>query len=280
MHISNGMFLVFDIGGTKMRVAASADGETLSAVEVAPTPQDYDEGIQKLLALGHQVSGGVKIKAVAGGIAGPFSEQRASLVSSPNLAGWVGRPLRQTLEQEFSVPVYIENDSALAALGEAVRGAGQGFRIVAYLTISTGVGGARVVDGRLDERAIGFEPGQQVINVETNKTLENCVSGTAIAKRFHQPPQELTDPNLWEELAHFLAYGINNTIVYWSPEVVVLGGGMMGVPGISLEAVERHLRGILKIFPDLPPLKKAVLGDRGGLIGALEYLKQKLANWR
>jgi len=272
------MFLVFDIGGTKMRLAASADGKELTVVEMVSTPQDYDEGVRTLLALGRKASRGVEIEAVAGGIAGPFSEKKSSLVGSPNLSGWIGKPLRKTLEQEFAAPVYIENDSALAALGEAVRGAGQGFRIVAYLTISTGVGGARVVDGRLDERTIGFEPGQQVINVETNKTLENYISGTAIAKRFNQPPQEITDPNLWEELARFLAYGINNTIVYWSPEVVVLGGGMMGVPGVSLEAVERHLRGILKIFPDVPPLKKAVLGDRGGLVGALAYLQQKLSS--
>lgn len=259
-----------------MRVAVSADGETLGQVEVAATPQDYHQGIALLLELSQKLAGGQPLRALAGGIAGPFSEKKSSLVGSPNLSGWIGQPLRQTLNKEFGVPVYLENDAALAALGEAVKGAGQGYRIVAYLTVSTGVGGARVVNGRLDEKTIGFEPGQQVINMETNKTLEGYISGTAVAKRFNQPPQEITDPAVWDELARFLAYGLNNTIVHWSPEVVVLGGGMFGTPGIALEAVERYLRQILKIFPEIPPLKKAALGELSGLHGALVYLHQQL----
>ncbi len=64
--------------------------------------------------------------------------------------------------------------------------------------------------------------------------------------------------------------------VFWSPDVIVLGGSMItGDPSIPLDITEAHLKEILKIYPELPAIKKAELGDSGGLHGALEYIKLK-----
>ncbi|MFV1917705.1 MAG: ROK family protein, partial [Patescibacteria group bacterium] len=104
--------------------------------------------------------------------------------------------------------------------------------------------------------------------------LEAHISGAAVEKRYGKKPYEITDDKFWDELARLLAFGLNNTIVHWSPDVVVLGGSMMKKIGIPIDRVKFHLKKILKIFPELPEIKKAELGDLGGLHGALYYLKQ------
>ena len=74
-----------------------------------------------------------------------------------------------------------------------------------------------------------------------------------------------------------MAIGLNNIIVEWSPDVVVLGGSMItGDPSISIEKTENYLKEILKIFPKLPAIRKAELGDFGGLYGALAFIKTQI----
>jgi len=77
--------------------------------------------------------------------------------------------------------VFIENDASIVGLGEAVSGAGMGEEIVVYITVSTGVGGTRIVSGEIDEHAYGFEPGHELINMQDS--LEDLVSGTAVEER-------------------------------------------------------------------------------------------------
>ena len=139
------MYIVFDIGGTKMRLGSSSDGETLNRTVVVETPATYEEGMVELKKHASALAEGETIDALAGGLAGVFSQKKLSLISSPNLKDWVGRPICSELETFFNAPAYIENDAALAGLGEALRGGGRGFEIVAYITVSTGVGGARIV---------------------------------------------------------------------------------------------------------------------------------------
>ncbi len=169
---------------------------------------------------------------------------------------------------------------AMVGLGEANYGAGRGKDIVVYMTISTGVGGVRIVKGNVDESAMGFEPGHQIIDPDNTlcptcdgNDLEAYVSGTSIEKRFGKKPYEIQDDAVWDELAKFLAYGLHNTIMHWSPDIIVLGGSMMKEVGIPLPAVRTHLSGIMKIFPTLPQIEKAELADFGGLYGALYFAR-------
>ena len=275
------MYLLFDIGGTKMRLAVSKDLQNIFEPKILATPQNYEEGISLFKNAVQEISGGQKVEAIAGGIAGPFDEKKRSLVGSPNLKDWIGKPFKQELEKICAAPVFIENDTAMVGLGEACFGAGRGYKIVAYLTLSTGMGGCRIVDGKIDEKTIGFEPGHQII--DAGKTLcPECdglylgqyISGRAIFKRTGKKPEEIDDPEFWRRIAFFLAYGLNNTIVHWSPEIVVLGGSLMNK--IEIGAVQEGLANILKIFPEIPILKKAELADTGGLWGAMVFLQQKL----
>ena len=266
-----------------MRLAISPDGKSFDEPKIVETPQDFNAGMSLFQKITLELSGGKKINAAAGGIAGPLDREKTKLVNSPNLSGWIDRPLKETLQKILKIPVYLENDAAIVGLGEAMNGAGRGEEIIAYITVSTGIGGARIVDGKIDRNIFGFEPGHQIIDptgmlcpmCDSAGHLEGHVSGVALEARFNKKAYEITDPQIWEEEAKWLAYGLNNTAVYWSPSVIVLGGSMIiKSPGISIERVSHHLKKTLTIFPERPRLVKAELGDIGGLYGALEILKQ------
>jgi predicted NBD/HSP70 family sugar kinase len=225
---------------------------------------------------------GRRARAAAGGIRGPLSHDHATIVSEQVLTDWIEKPIKARLEAILGTQVTLLNDTAIVALGEAHFGAGKGYDIVAYHTVSTGVGGARVVAGRLDEASIGFEPGHQIIDADMTlrgegegaDTLEELISGTAVEHRFGKKPYDIpqSDP-LWDELASYLAIGLRNTVVYWSPEVIVLGGSMMiGAPRIKKEDVVRHLERVMGGFLPVPEVQDAQLADMGGLYGALAVL--------
>lgn len=275
------MYLLFDIGGTKMRLAATEDLKIFSEPRISETPKNFQGGISLFKKIARELAGSRKIKAIAGGIAGTFDKEVKMLLTSPNLKGWVNRPIKRELENVFDVPVFIENDSAMAGLGEAIFGAGRGYKIIAYITLSTGVGGARVVNGKIDEKTFGFEPGHQIIDADKTLCpecegiyLEQCVSGSAMEKRFGKKPSEINNVKIWDKEAMRLTYGLNNVIVFWSPEAVVLGGSLMNK--IDIKKIRKNLKSVLKIFTKLPEIKKAELDDLGGLYGAAAFLRQKI----
>lgn len=273
------MYFLFNIGATNTRAAFSQDGETIETIVLFPTPQNFDEAVRLLAKAAKDGSQGEHIMLGVGGVAGAFDKEKSALLGAPNLPQWVGKPLRDKLAKAIGARFYLENDAALEGLGEAVKGAGKGKDITAYLTIGTGVGGVRIVDGKIDANSMGFEPGHQIISPMGRACacggfghLEAYISGTAIEKKFHKKPEEIDDERMWNEIAEHFARGINNTLVFWSPDMVVLGGSLM--KKISITNIESHLKNMIKIFPSLPPVKNALLGEKAGLEGALVYINQ------
>lgn len=280
------MFAVFDIGGTKTRVGVSTDLTTVDSVEKFDTSFRYREGMERILRTIETLAP-KGVTAIAGCIRGPLNHERTGIVSEIKLTDWVGRTILGDIAAHFSVPVFLENDSALAGLGEATRGAGKGYPIVAYHTVSTGVGGARYIHGVLDMVSIGFEPGHQILDIDRTvlgkpitPTLENLVSGTALEKRRGVKPYEIDQSDhVWDELAEYLAAGLKNTIVYWSPSIIVLGGSMIvGDPRIPLASIKTATERVLEGLLPCPPIVDAALKDDAGLHGALTLLANKLGN--
>lgn len=279
------MYIIFDIGGTTTRVAASEDLQTFVHVVKFNTQTTYKDGIQALQKAITEVAADRQVTALAGGIRGSLNVDRNGIMDESILIDWVDRDITGDLSGMYAAPAYLGNDSAMAALGEAVFGAGQNEHIVAYLTISTGVGGARCVNGKLDEAMVNFEPGHQVLDRNAlhadtcNATLEDLVSGTALEKRSGQKPYEISqsDP-VWDDLAKILGIGLVNIIMFWSPSVIVLGGSMIvGDPRIRREDIIRHTSHALKGFVPCPKIVDAELADEGGLYGAMVYLQQRQA---
>lgn len=275
------MYILFDIGGTKMRIAGSHDGKTFDEPLRFDTPALYDDGITLLMETVKTLVAaiGEPLEAIAGGIAGTLDVARTQLVHATHLNAWVGKPFQESLAGQFGVPVYVENDSAVVGLGEAWHGAGQGGGIVAYITVSTGVGGARIIDGVLDASGYNFEPGDQIIARDATGqpvSVEGLISGVGVEKRFGKKPYEIRDPAVWEELADTLACALHNTILHWTPSVVVLGGPMIvGEPAISIDRVRDCLKGYMSVYPTLPEVRQATLKDIGGIYGACALLATK-----
>lgn len=265
------MEIAFDLGGTNLRVAETYDGG-LGKILKIKTPQDPHECISELIRMAKEIAGETAITYMVGGVAGVVKD--GVVIWEPNLPGnWQNIPLGEIFKEELRAPSSIFNDTALVGLGEAHRGAGKGSDILMYVTVSTGVGGARIVHGQIDEATYGFEIGHQIINGEE---LENLVSGTAVAKKYGINPWELDDMDARNGLADLLALGLYNTVLAWSPDTIVLGGSMItGKNPIPLDRVAASLKERLVMFPQAPKIKMAELKDEGGLYGAAVYAQRK-----
>lgn len=246
-----------------MRIAISDSGKIIQT-KIFPTPEDFDEGLKIF-----KLYSGQKFDKITGGVAVVFNQDKSTSISTSHLHGWVNKPIKQKLSEIFGAEVLLENDTALVALGEASFGAGKGKNIVAYLGLGTGLGGARIVNGKIDQNALGFEPGHQIIvpdgkpcNCGGKGHLETYVTGAYLHR-------ETAD---WNEAAKFLAIGLTNTIVHWSPDMVVLGGSVM--QSISLTQVKTYLKDYLTIFPAPPEIVPAKLGHEAGFYGGLTIIKQ------
>lgn len=271
------MYLVFDIGGTNIRLGVSKDGQSLHKSKIVLRPKDFDEGIAVFKQVANQLSDGERIEKIAGGIAGPLDKEKTMLISSPHISQWVNRPFKKSLESAFGARVFLENDSALDSLGEAVFGPGKDHSIVGYIQVGTGVGGAKIIEGELDKNSLGFEPGHQIIvpdgkecNCGGRGHLESYISGAYMERNYGQKGENLKDVSSWEEIAKYLAIGLYNSTVFWSPEIIILGGAV--TQSIPLDKVKEYFGQIETIFPNPPEIQLAALGSNAGLFGALTLL--------
>ncbi len=266
------MKLIFDIGGTKTRLGLSPDGSTISTVVEMDTLPDPQKNLAAMSGEIKKMAGRDKISVGCGGVAGVLDANKSGLLKSPNLTGWENFPLKKNIEKITGVRVYLVNDAAMEGLGEATMGAGRRKQTVAYLSIGTGIGGVKIHDGKICPAAAGFEPGHQIIDWGGKAGyLEHFASGRAMEKIFNRKPEEIDEPEIWEKETRLLAIGIHNAIVFWSPEMVILGGGLM--QKIDLEYLKNLIREELIIFPVLPEIVRSELGEKSGLYGALAYLK-------
>lgn len=276
------MYLVFDIGGTNMRVATSSDGRSLSATKIVPTPKDFEEGIKAFKQVADELSNGEKIEGIAGGVAGPIDKEKTMLVASPHIGGWINKPLKQKLEKVFKATVILEHEADLQGVGETIYGAGKGYSIVSTIILGTGVATTRTVDGKIDRNSLGFEGGHHIIVPDGRECdcggkghFESYVSGSGILRGYGKKGEDIKDPEIWDEVAKYLAIGLNNVTVFWSPEVIVLGGVVM--KSVSMEAVRSYFKQVETIFPKPPEILPAKLGDAATFYGAL-HLLQNLQN--
>ncbi|WP_460537848.1 ROK family protein [Humibacter ginsengiterrae] len=258
--------LSLDIGGTKLAVAVvTEDGRTHGLV-IEPTRREEGPGVivPRLFEIGHRAiaSSGIPasdIAAVGISCGGPLD---AGVLTGPlHLPGWVDVPIVDLASREFGVPAVLENDATVGALGEFRYGAARGTSTMIYLTISTGIGGGAIVDGRLHRGAAGNGGEFGHVMVRTGGRpclcgrrgcLECYASGTSIALRAREAvavrgagsvlagvadirsedvvaAASAGDPlavELWEETIDVLSVAITDLVNVFEPDLVVLGGGV------------------------------------------------------
>jgi predicted NBD/HSP70 family sugar kinase len=264
---------LYDIGATHTRVAIAHQAESYDSYAIMPTNKSA-HGIETLYQALQMAAGDREIIGLVGGIAGQIDVRTGVLFHATNLPAWNGIAIRGLLEQKFGVPVLMGNDACLVGLGEAVFGGGRGHERVIYETVSTGVNAALIVNGLLDIHAPGTEIGQQLIMGKDGHvtTLEAATGGSALERKYGHPAKELVLQGLWRSEARLLALGLHNTLVHWSPDIVVFGGSMMR--DISLDDIENELKILNGDDNTLPKIVHAKLGDNGGLYGGLALARQ------
>lgn len=267
------MVLVFDLGGTKLRLALAQNGEIGDIIRL---PTDTSAaGFAKFLGVLQEMAGSYNIKAIGGGVPGQLSGEDGELVVATNLPEWRGLPLLARMNEMFSCPVHIANDVELCGMGEARFGAGITGGVMAYYTVSTGVNGVRLVDGDVDGTVGRYELGKQVLAVGGKagpQELESLIGGAAMQHRLSKAPAEVKDPKVWHEAERHLAVALHNTQLYWDPELIVLGGSMMR--DIKIGRVAAELEKLPAVYDQRPRLALAKLGDEAGLQGAVAWLEE------
>lgn len=156
--------LGIDIGGSKRVLAVGDHSSGVFARRRHPMrfSGDWREDLRVVIGEARDLLNEVEragqgpLEAIGVAAPGPVERRTGVLRNPPNLPGWRDVPLAQLLEEAFGVPVRVENDANAAALAEHRFGAGRGCRDMVYLTMSTGVGGGVISDGRLVHGANGF----------------------------------------------------------------------------------------------------------------------------
>ncbi|NBV39410.1 MAG: ROK family protein, partial [Verrucomicrobia bacterium] len=304
--------LAFDLGGTKFAFGVVAeDGTVLGSGRVETLAQNGpDQAVKRVADAAHDLLKKLNLKPsdlLGIGIAspGPLDIARGCVDGSPNLPGWTGYSIEGELSKAFGLRARIDNDANAAALGEYLFGAGKGRKNLVYVTISTGIGGGAIVDGRLMRGANGnaAELGHITLDIKGpacpcggNGCFEMYASGTAIARRTrealasgvkssilslagnlenvttHHVLQALAqnDPlavKIWDESMEYLGRGLAVIIDVFNPEIIVVGGGVTAAGDVLFKPMrEKALR---YAFPRLAAVCSIVPAGLGGDVGVV-----------
>ncbi len=296
-------FLAFDLGGTQLRASVvSANGEILSR---AATTTDAVNGAEAVLkqfrSLAQELNyDSIKNQITAIGVSspGPVDRDTGTILRIPTIKGLDNLPLRERLSSIFEKPVVLENDGIAAAFGEWKHGAGQGLANLIYITVSTGIGGGVISDGRVVHGRQGFaghvghmmiDPKGPRCNCGGTGCLETFAAGPAFAARaklkgFASGAEVFADARnnnetakiLVQQEADYLAYGFASLIYLFSPQRIIVGGGMSAGLDLMLPRLTTQIKSlVMPEFGDVE-ITPAMLGGNSGLIGAAALASQRV----
>jgi glucokinase len=296
------MVIGIEIGGTKLQlVVGDESGSIQQRRKLAVDPGLGAVGIrQQIQQTLPELLKSSSVTAIGVGFGGPVDWKAGRICRSHQIEGWSEFDLGGWLHQMAGVPVRVDNDANVAALGEAQCGAGHDANPVFYVTLGSGVGGGLVVDGKIYH---GATPGEAEIgHVRLDRQgniVESRCSGWSIDARIRD--LKTTDPQsvlckmpgfgtggeakhlalalkggdaaaqrILRELAEDLAFGLSHVVHLFHPQVIVVGGGLSAI-GESLRwAVEHTLpRFVMEAFAPGPRIALAGLGEDAVPVGAL-----------
>lgn len=307
-----------DIGGTKTAAGVidihtgAIRSRSSMATQAELGPETSLKRIRELVAA--VVDGaGLEMSNIAGigiGCAGPLDAERGRIQNPFTLPTWEDVPIVDDLVDAFGRPALLVNDCHAAALGEYWLGAGRGSRNMLYVTISTGIGGGIIADGKL-LRGVGLmagEVGHHVIDMHgipcycgARGCWEILASGTAIAREAQaRAPQnslmrqlaggndavitaehvseaarqgDETAQQIMDETAEYLGVGIANLMNILGPDVIVMGGGVMASWDLLADQMLATAHSRIGMVPfDQIQIVRAGLEADSGLIGAVRAL--------
>ena len=226
----------------------------------------------------------------------PASPTYGSITSTPKLA-WVNYPLLPEFQRALGVPALIDTDVNGAALAETRLGAARGLSSCLYVTIGTGIGGGIIIEGEMMHGLVHSELGHMLLKPQPGDPapegfcpyhkhcLEGLACGPAIQKRWGKLAQELPPEHpAWALEADYLAQMCWNALAVFSPEKIILGGGVMQQPHL-LPMIRRRVKAIsgdyirhalTETFEDY--IVAPGLGVNSGVMGAYLLARQAWEN--
>lgn len=272
------MFIGVDIGGTHIRVASGQKGKIEEKSDF-PT-KEFQASIQDIKSAIANLSENQEITRIGVGIPGPLETKSGKILKSPNLVGWDNVEILDAFSNLLKIPVVVGHDASVAALGEAYYGAGKNKNPVCYMTISTGIGVGVVVNGKTYKGVYNPEPGHQILgksgvkcNCGQEADLETLASGSGLQKITGEKPVEVEGSKDWSDAMEWVGIGIANLILHYSPEIVIVGGGMTKHKDVFFPLVETSVKTHLHQLPPVP-IVPAGLGQDTGIIGAITLAEQ------
>lgn len=284
------MYAAIEAGGTKF-VVAVADHD-LNIVSRFKTDTKHPEIVMpRVISFLQQF----KIESIGVGSFGPIGINN-DLVSYGKIKhtpknGWQGFDFLGNLKRFFDVPIYWTTDVNIAAYGELKMGAAKDKKNIVYLTVGTGIGGGVIIDGKIMNGYSHPEIGHILMQPMTEDKfegicpyhsycLEGIAAGPALEVRAGKKAEllEASDP-IWDIEAFYLAQGVCDLTVSFSPEMVIFGGGVSNQTQL-FDKIRGSFEKQLNNYVDVPELDKYIvhagLGDDAGIMGGLLLAKEIL----
>jgi len=293
-------FIGVDLGGTNVRAAkVDEQGRLLQVVkEATEIEKGVDHVIHKIISMIESIDGYEQCEGIGMGVPGPVDTKNGKMMLASFLPGFEGYPLVKHFRDHFHMDVYMDNDVNVACMGEAMLGAGRNHDSVYYVTLSTGVGGALVIDQKVVSGAHGFAGEIGNVIIDRNRedishlnigAVENEASGTAITRKGkalfgEEQIQHAGDVfelarkgnqqalQLCEEATNDLAQLFSIIAHICDPEVFVLGGGMMKGKDVFLEPLLKRFKELVHEGMRGVSFKEAEL-EEPGIVGAAMLVK-------
>lgn len=308
------MYVGVDLGGTNIAVGLVDENSILKYHKSTPTRAERGskEVIKDIIKLINEAirDYGINketVKAIGIGVPGIAEPNSGEVIYCVNL-GWNNVPLKQDLEKELNIPVFVDNDATVAGLAEYKIGAMRNCESGVFITLGTGVGGGIVINGKVRSgfNGVGSEIGHMIVgenfypcNCGRNGCLETFTSSTAlinytiklisegnetsIGNKAKGSLQDINGKIIFEaakegdyvankavdRLVKYLAIGITNIINIIDPEIIALGGGLSGAGDFLLAKVREEVERVR--YMKMIPIGKivlATLGNEAGIIGA------------
>ncbi len=287
-----------DVGGTFIKAGNVADGEISDERKIdTGNPGTLTRTLSQLiLELGGRAAG-IGITGLVDG--------NGRISSSPNLPEIKSLPLKEILERELNIPVLVDNDANMAALGEYRYGAGRGAKNLIMLTLGTGVGGGIIIDGEVyhgggyagEVGHITIDPDGPLCRCGNYGCLESYIGANRIMERAEEEvrtgvettlknyagnitPKIIEDEaykgdrvamDIVREMARFLGIAISNYCAILDPERVILGGGLSKMGDILLSGIESEVKKRLYSRKGIS-IVFGELGDRAAILGCYEMV--------
>lgn len=305
--MSASTIIAVDLGGTRVRSARLNDDLEIQMrhEQLTLAHEGVDATVGRVMEVIREVlpTDGTAVEGIGISIPGPTNPFTGMVELGTNL-GWHNVPLARLVGEEFGLPVYLGNDANVAALAEVASGAARGTRHAIFITVSTGIGGGIIVNGRmlLGTRGYAAEVGHMLLEIDGEvTTLEKQAAGPALARRAKARIQagaksmiyEMVEGELEkitggtvgkaakqgdrlaveivEHAGYVLGLGVASLLLVFNPEIVVFGGGVsFGVGELMFapmrQTIEKHI--IDDAYYKELRYSLAELGENVSIIGA------------